>query len=76
MNPTDSRPISPSDLARLQANRAAAQAWVDHCDRDLLEAQRRLDRLGEERLQASEALQARDEELRAAGEALARGRVG
>jgi len=70
------RPLSPTDLARLQAARAAAQAWVDHCEVDVMEAQHKLDKLLAEQGQAREALQERERELREAGVKVALRRVG
>lgn len=74
-NPTG-KTIRPGDLARLQAARASAQAWVDHCEVDIMEAQHKLDKLLDEQRQARAALQERDEELRGAGVAVALRRVG
>ena len=50
------KPLTPGDLARLQANRSAAQKWVDACDVDVLEAERVLAVRVEERERAREAL--------------------
>ena len=71
-----SKSISPSDLARMQAARAAAQAWVDHVEVDVMEAQHKLDKLLAEQGQAREALQERERELRDAGIKVALRRVG
>jgi len=71
-----SKSISPSDLARMQAARAAAQAWVDHVEVDVVEAQHKLDKLLAEQGQAREALQERERELRDAGIKVALRRVG
>jgi hypothetical protein len=73
---SDQPSIRSGDIARLQAARASAQAWVDHCEVDILEAKHKLDKLLEEQRQAREALQERDEELRLAGVTLALRRVG
>lgn len=70
------RTIRSGDLARLQSSRASAQAWVDQCEVDIMEAKQKLDKLLEEQRQARESLQERDEELRAAGITVALRRVG
>lgn len=76
MTDATTKAIRPGDLARLHAARAAAQAWVDHCEVDIMEAQQKLDKLLEEQRQARAALQEREEELRGAGVAVALRRVG
>ena len=58
-----SKPLTPGDLARLQANRTAAQRWVDACDVDVLEAERVLAVREEERERAREALRAAVDDL-------------
>ena len=73
---SEPRHLSPSDLARMQAARAAAQAWVDHVEVDVVEAQHKLDKLLAEQGQAREALQERERELRDAGIKVALRRVG
>jgi chromosome segregation ATPase len=74
--PTTTRTIRTGDLARLQAARASAQAWVDHCEVDIMEAQQKLDKLLDEQRQARATLQERDEDLRQAGVTVALRRVG
>ena len=54
LDPT--KPLTPGDLARLQANRAAARKWLDSCEVDLLEAERVLAMREDERNRARYAL--------------------
>ena len=57
------KPLTPGDLARLQANRAAARKWLDACDVDALEAARVLELREEEQSRAREALRLADEAM-------------
>jgi glutathione S-transferase len=59
-NPTrdPSQPLSPSEIAKLQNNRTAAQSWLDATEVDVVKARQKLEQFETERRNAREALEA------------------
>lgn len=52
-----SKPLSPTEIGRLQSNRAAAQAWLDAAEVDVVRARQRLEQVEAERANARAALE-------------------